>query len=245
MPPLKLVKPTQPRSGEAIFRKVAEILKTGTWVFPDEGKYNGSGGPGRLLEDILGIKVNNADSPDIGGWEIKFHSGQSLLTLFHKDPEPRGIIRLMVHEHGWDDGKGRISFRHTIKGETDRGFRVVNENDRLVIRNRFKDTAVPHWTHNTLFNAFSSKCRRLIVIEGTVLKNPRRVAYQSATAYWEPDITGFSKAVADGVFYVDFDARTQQGAGSAIRNHGTKFRIKTDDLPEVYANKKKITIGLG
>jgi hypothetical protein len=64
-------------------------------------------------------------------------------------------------------------------------------------------------------------------------------------AYWEPDIQGFSKAIADGTFCVDFDARTQKGMGSAIRNHGTKFRIKVDDLSKVYANKKKITTGLG
>lgn len=242
---LRLVKPTQPRTGTASFKKIAEILKTGTWEFPNDGKYNGSGGPGRYLEDLLGIKANNADAPDLADWEIKFHSGSSLLTLFHKDPEPTGIIRLMVHEHGWDDGKDRISFRHTIKSETDRGFYVVNENDRIVIRNRFKDTAVPHWTHNTLFNAFSSKCRRLILVEGKVLKNPRRVIYQESTAYWEPDIQGFSKAVADGLIYVDFDARTQQGFGSAIRDHGTKFRIKVDDLSKIYANKKKITTSMG
>jgi hypothetical protein len=241
----KLVKSAQPRTGTASFKKIVEILKAGTWEFPKDGKYNGSGGPGRLLEDLLGIKANNCDSPDLADWEIKFHGGSSLLTLFHKDPEPRGIIRLMVHEFGWDDGQGRKSFRHTIKSETDRGFYIVNEDDRIVIRNKFKDTAVPHWTHNSLLNALSSKCRRLIVVSGQVLKNPRRVIFQGATAYWEPDIKGFSKAVADGVFYVDFDARTQKGVGSAIRNHGTKFRIKVDDLVKVYANNKKITPVLG
>jgi len=74
MPRLKLVNATQPRSGTASFKKIAEILKTGTWEFPNDGKYNGSGGPGRLLEDLLDIKANNADSPDLadydGGREI-------------------------------------------------------------------------------------------------------------------------------------------------------------------------------
>lgn len=241
----KMVQATQPRSATACFKKITEILQAGVWEFPEDGKYNGAGGPGRLLEDILGIKANNVDSPDLKDWEIKFHSGSSLLTLFHKDPEPRGIIRVMVHDHGWPDEKGRISFRHTIKGESDRGFYVVKEEDRIVIRNKYKDSAVPHWTHNTLFNAFSSKCRRLIVVHGEVKRNPRRVEYQRAVAYWEPDIMGFSKAIADGIFCVDFDARTQQGAGSAIRNHGTKFRIKIEDLPKVYVNKIKITNGLG
>lgn len=245
MPPRKLVPSTLPRSGKASFKKIEEILKAGTWIFPDKGKYNGSGAPGRYLEDLLGIKENNADSPDLNDWEIKFHGGSSLLTLFHKDPEPRGIIRTLVHDYGWDDGKGRISFRHTIGGESTRGFNVVNEIDRIVIRNNQKDGAVPHWTHNTILNALSSKLRRLIVVEGEMHLNPRRVTYREATAYWEPDITGFSKAIADGVIYVDFDARTQKGRGSAIRNHGTKFRIKIEDLPKIYANKQKITNGLG
>jgi hypothetical protein len=71
------------------------------------------------------------------------------------------------------------------------------------------------------------------------------VIYKEATAYWEPDIQGFSEAITNGTFYIDFDARTQKGAGSGIRNHGTKFRIKIDDLSKVYANKKKLTTGMG
>jgi len=171
----RLASTKRPRSATEAFKKVSEILNAGVWVFPEEGKYNGSGAPGRYLEDLLGIDENNADSPDLADWEIKFHGGTALLTLFHKDPEPKGII----------------------------------------------------------------------VVEGEVLKNPRRVIYREATAYWEPDIKGFTKAIADGVFCVDFDARTQKGMGSAIRNHGTKFRIKIDDLSRVYANKIKITTGLG
>jgi len=65
--PRKLVKSTPPRTGAATFKKIEEILKTGTWEFPDDGKYNGSGGPGRLLEDLLDIEANNLDSPDLEG----------------------------------------------------------------------------------------------------------------------------------------------------------------------------------
>ncbi len=81
----------------------------------------------------------------------------------------------------------------------------------------------------------------MIVVKGKMLKNPRRVIYQEAIAYWEPDIKGFSKAITAGVFYVDFDARTQKGRGSTIRNHGTKFRIKVENLSNVYAHEVKIT----
>lgn len=245
MPAKRLFKGMPPRSYSGISGKISEILKTGIWNFPAAGKYNGSGGPGRLLEDLLGIKENNADAPDIKDWEIKFHGGGSLLTLFHKDPEPSGIIRNIVHAYGWPDRKKRISFRHTIQKETDRGFYVVNEDDRIVVRNRHKDEAVPHWTHNTILNALSAKLRRLIVVAGEVHKNPRRVEYQSAIAYWEPDIKGFADAIENGVIAIDFDARTQKGFGSAIRNHGTKFRIKASDLSKIYANSCKIIGGLG
>lgn len=242
MPPPKKTSLVVPPSGKASFRKIAEIIKTGTWEFPDNGKYNGHGGPGRLLEDLLGIKENNADSPDLADWEIKFHGGTSLLTLFHKDPQPRGIIKDMVNDYGWEDEHGRISFRHTIGKESPRGFYIVNEDGKLIIKNKIKQGAMPFWLHNTLFNAFSAKLRRLIVVDGEMLKNPRRVVYRSATAYWEPDIVGFTQAVAAGVFFVDFDARTKAGRGSTIRNHGTKFRIKLENLPAVYSHKLDIAV---
>ena len=84
-----------------------------------------------MLEDLLEVNANNRDTPDLNDWEIKFHGGNALITLFHKDPEPRGIIRNMVHGYGWEDDKRRISFRHTIKGRSERGFVVVNERDRI------------------------------------------------------------------------------------------------------------------
>ena len=43
-------------------------------------------------------------------------------------------LKYLVHEHGWKDEFGRISFRHTIKGKSERGFYIVNEPDRVVIR---------------------------------------------------------------------------------------------------------------
>jgi hypothetical protein len=241
MPNLRLVPPRQPRSGRETFKLISAILKQGEYIIPPEKRYNGNGGPGEYLQYLLNVEANNRDTPDFKDWEIKFHGGTAPITLFHKDPEPRGIIRAMVHTFGWPDEKKRISFRHTIWGKTNRGFYVANEEDRIVIRNRHKDAAVPHWTHNTLQNALPAKLRRLIVVTGRMKKNPRRVIYDSAAAYWEVDVKGFAEAVTKGTIAVDFDARTQKGAGSAIRNHGTKFRIKAEDLGAMYASKIKIT----
>lgn len=81
-----------PKSATATFQKIQEVLDMRCINIPQEKAYNGSGGPGRLLEDLLGISANNKDAPDLNDWEIKFHGGTALITLFHKDPEPRGII---------------------------------------------------------------------------------------------------------------------------------------------------------
>lgn len=237
----RLIKSKPPRSSTAAFKKVKQILKMGWIDIPDKKSFRGTGAPGRLLEHLLGIAENNQDSPDLMDWEIKFHGGGALITLFHKDPEPRGIVRNLVHEHGWKDEKNRISFRHTISGESDRGFYVVNEVDRVVIRHRTKDTVVPFWKHNTLLNAAGAKLRRLILVEGKIQPRQRRVIYQKATAFWDIDLLGFCKALEKGKVSIDFDARTQAKAGTALRNHGTKFRVNISNLASLYEHTKIIT----
>lgn len=43
----------------------------------------------------------------------------------------------------------------------------------------------------------------------------------------------FIEAIEQGVIYVDFDARTGH-------NHGTKFRIKSKNIPMLYAEVIKV-----
>ncbi|CAD7836882.1 hypothetical protein S1OALGB6SA_982 [Olavius algarvensis spirochete endosymbiont] len=237
--------PLPPKSAMVTFKKIAEILDMREIEIPNERAYNGAGGPGRILEDLLGVNVNNSDSPDLADWEIKFYGGSALITLFHKDPEPRGIIRDVVHNYGWEDSKGRISFRHTIKGRSNRGFVIKNEHDRIVVRNELKDATVPHWNHDTLLNAVGAKLRRLILVAGEVRPNPRRVIFDSAKAYWEFNMMGFCGAVESGLVRIDFDARTNAGRGSSIRNHGTKFRVHSSDIGQLYKHSKTITQRIG
>ena len=119
---------------------------------------------------------------------------------------------------------------------------MVNEPDRISVRHSSKDNPVPYWTHDTLFNCLGAKLRRLIVVEGEMQLHPiKRVIYRSATAYWEFKQTGFFDALVKGDVFIDFDARTQGGRGTTLRNHGTKFRIKIEDIPSIYQFSKKIT----
>ena len=40
--------------------------------------------------------------------------------------------------------------------------------------------------------------------------------------------------IEKGPIYLDFDARTSKGRGTALRNHGTKFRISYKDIVKLY-----------
>ncbi|MEM7496325.1 MAG: MvaI/BcnI family restriction endonuclease, partial [Myxococcota bacterium] len=173
-----------------LFSKLRDTIRTGTYVIPDRLGYRGTGGPGLLLENILGFEPNNRDGPDSGKWEIKFHGGSSPLTLFHKTPEPKGNMHSFVRLCGWPDKHGRTSFRHTIYGKSERGFEIVSEGGRILIRNlNHRDLISPYWTHDTILNAFAYKLRRLAIVHGSVTKKSRTVTYESACLYWEPSIT--------------------------------------------------------
>jgi len=231
-----------PKSFTASAAKIKEIIDLGWIVIPPEKTFNGNAAPGDYLEHLLGGEKNNRDSPDLADWEVKFHGGNALLTLFHKEPQPRGIMKFIVHEHGWKDESDRISFRHTIGGKSNRGFYVVNEPDRISVRHNTKDNPVPYWTHDTLLNCLGAKLRRLIVVEGELETHPvKRVIYRSAVAYWEFKQTGFFQSLVDGKVFIDFDARTKSSTSSTLRNHGTKFRIKIEDIPSIYEYSRKIT----
>lgn len=219
-----------------LYARLRSVLKRGWIQIPDYHGYRGTGAPGTMLEELLGISGGNLDIPDAGKWEIKFHTRSSLLTLFHLEAEPKGHMHHMVRRFGWPDAKGRTSFRHTIHGRSERGFYVVNESNRITVRNdSVSDMEWPYWTHDKLINAFAAKFRRLIVVKGK--KRDGKVKYEQAHLYWEPQITMFVEAVEKGFVAVDFDARTKNGRG--LRNHGTKFRIRYEHLRHLYNNRQK------
>lgn len=224
-----------------LYNRLDEVLRAGWFVIPPDQGYGGTGGPGRFLEHLLGLDGGNSDTPDAGKWEIKFHGGTSPVTLFHKEGQPKGHLEKVVAHYGWKDKQGRIAFRHTIWGRTDRGFVVVNTGETVSVTNlRDPIAELPYWEHDTLVTAFAHKLRRLIVVHGK--KSKGRVKYERATIYTEPFSTKFPQAIVDGIVAVDFDARTKSHDrtidNGKLRNHGTKFRIKEKDLPFLYRHMK-------
>jgi len=224
-----------------LFSNIRQAMKRDWIRIPVGYGYGGTGGPGRILEELAGVSAGNQDVPDSGKWELKFHSQNALLTLFHKEGEPKGHLHQMVRRFGWPDKKGRLSFRHTIHGRSDKGFYVVNESNRITVRHPDEaDIVWPYWAHDTLINAFAAKFRRLIVVKGQRQSHDgsKWVRFESAKAFEEPRVTLFVQAIEQGIIAIDFDARTQNGRG--LRNHGTKFRIHYDNLQYLYESAEVI-----
>lgn len=199
----------------------------------------GTGAPGMLLEQLLGVESNNEDLPDAGAWEIKYHGGTALLTLFHLTPRPGDAVKTLIEKHGWVGKDGRQCFRHTISGRSDKGFKVTDEAEKLTVRH--PDGTEAYWTHDEIFNAASSKMRKLIVVSGRKQDGGRRVKFNTATICSEFKPTAFIPAAVKGLVKIDFDARYKNGKRSsdAVRDHGTKFRIKQSDLADIYGKVRE------
>lgn len=227
-----------PRSAGVAFPAIQDILSMGWVDIPTQ--FNGNGAPGDTLEYLLNVTRNNRDSPDLMDWEVKFHGGTALLTLLHKDPQPRGILNQVVDTFGWPNDKGQISFRHTLSGRSERGFQVINRDNRIIVENINNPDIAPYWDHNILLNTLGAKLRRLILVHGTVKPKERKVVYETATAYWDLNLLGFCQAIEEGTIYIDFDARTKGGKGTALRNHGTKFRVNINNIGVIYENSQNI-----
>ena len=220
-----------------MFDELREICGSGTW----EMHNGGTGQPGAVLEHLLGIDTNNVDLPDLQRWEVKFHGGTAPITLFHKEGEPKGSVGRMVRDHGWKDAKGRLSFRHTVWGETNRGFRVVDQDDRIhVLQN---DVSLVSWSRDVLVVTASSKLRNTVLVAGRVSRTQGKRYVEFRDTYLLADFrpSAFINGLSEGWIAVDFDAREQSPGSKGFRNHGTKFRVKHQDMQRMFARVEHLT----
>ena len=225
---------TPDRHIQATLRRV---LTQRVFEIPQGQGFEGTGAPGLYLEHLLGLKTSNADVPDAGGWEVKFTSGTTPLTLFHKDPYPRGVaMRDIINRWGWTGRNGRPNFRHTIWGESELCV-VVNDANDIRVRRKGYDDLSPYWRHDILITSFSRKLSKLILVHGK--KRGRFVVYDSAEFLSDAQVTRLIRFIERGTICIDFDASIKENG--AVRNHGTKFRIAIEDLPDLYRTRRRVS----
>jgi hypothetical protein len=227
-----------PKTKKELFERLNEILHHGEYEMPTE-RYSGTGAPGIYLEDLLGLSASNKDLPDSVGFELKFYTDKTnLITLFHKEPKPNGVVAYMVRRFGWKDKHGRLSFRHTIAGKSDR-FKVDSDSDQIIVRRIKGNGLVPHWTHDDILSVAGGKLRRLILIKGK--RDGQKVIYDRADVFENLQLTFFIWEVCSGAVRIDFDARESKPGSKGLRNHGTKFRVAPSDVCRLYAKKERLT----
>lgn len=229
--------PGPPSTKNELFARLRTVIAHGWYDLPS--KYGGTGGPGTFLEDLLGLRAGNKDVPDSTGWELKyFTSKTNLITLFHKEAEPADIMRYMVRKHGWKDDKGRMSFRHTIPGKSDR-FKVEDDNGTIIVRPLKRNGPVPYWTHDELLNIAGAKLRRLLLVKG--IRNGRQVRFDRADCFENLHVSLLIYEIVRGTICIDFDAREMKPGSPGLRNHGTKFRLQPDNVCRIYMKKERFS----
>ena len=177
------------------------------------------------------------------------------------------VPAVLLPKYGWKHEKARIkypenemSFRQTINAisRTDRGFGIQIDYDERKIMVSFDYRYVdvkkhkewlesvkervglgelnpqPYWGFDDLYHKAATKLLNCFYIKSDVKKIDGKEYYYYREIYMLEtfDFDKFIDAIANGTILIDFDARTGH-------NHGTKFRMRQDRLPELY---KKVTV---
>ncbi len=188
----------------------------------------------------------------------------SLTTLFHVEPSPRAlkfVPEIFLKQYGWphkEAGKKypatERSFRQTISGDkyTDRGFIVKFDEENRKIYLSFDASKVaerhhdwlaaveaeaglsdinpqPYWGFDDLAHKAGTKLLNCFYVRADVKKinGVEHFHYNKVQLLRKFSFEGFLKAISTGNILVDVDARTGH-------NHGTKFRMRQNCLPDLY-----------
>ncbi len=188
----------------------------------------------------------------------------SLTTLFHTEPSPRAIKfvpEIFLRMYGWqhkEAGKKypvtEKSFRQTICGNScsDRGFQVVLDFENRRVQISFDASKVapkhhdwlqqvekniglqqlkpqPYWGFDDLEHKAGTKLLNCFYVQADVKKENglEYFHYNDVKLLRKFSFDGFLAEIKAGNILIDIDARTGH-------NHGTKFRMRQNCLPNLY-----------
>ena len=191
-------------------------------------------------------------------------NSSSLTTLFHMEPSPRAlkfVPCIFLLKYGWlhelegaAHPKNEMSFRQTIHGRSrsDRGFMVKIDRDQKKVLISFDSKTVdkrhaawlatvrkrvglgeldpqPYWGFDDLFHKAGTKLLNCFYVRAKVKreKDTELFMYEKILMLQKFSLDKFLAGLEDASLLVDFDARTHH-------NHGTKFRLRQDHLPDLY-----------
>lgn len=197
-------------------------------------------------------------------------NSSSLTTMFHSEPSPRAIgfvPQLLLPFYGWKHKQAgkkypntEMSFRQTIHAGnySDRGFIVEIDRKEQKIKISFNAKKVadkhntwlnkvqesiglkelnpqPYWGFDDLSNIAGTKLLNCFYVQAEVKKENgiEYFHYNRVLMLQKFSFEGFLKELEAGNILIDFDARTGH-------NHGTKFRMRKNCLPNLYQKVTQI-----
>lgn len=199
-------------------------------------------GIGKTLEDLLGIKENNLRLPDSGDVELKakrIDSG-SMLTIATKSPEPIGVNRILFEKYKYLDKEGHFNLHSTVCGsrKNRQSFRVVFEDEKLVLKNKFKIKV--YWPISIFDDILKAKSDKILLVfaetKGEQKTKNEKFHFTEAYLLSNLNINKFKSAVESDKLKIDIRIgayRSGKNKGK-YHDHGTGFRINKKDFPYIF-----------
>ena len=203
----------------------------------------GDGAVGNTFENELGLKENNIAAPDIEGNEIKVKrkGASGLQTLFNKEGkwQMKQIEFLKRFGFPHTQKKGELSGYSTITKKPNKQ-RYYYESDNNYLYVKVGDVIIVKWDWDELVEQFGKKFPNCIKVLAETKKENGIEYFHYNEAYLFKGTTKekFRELIEDDLITIDFRLRTRYNEGKSVRNHGTGFRIKHEDMDKLFVKEE-------
>jgi len=218
-----------------------EKIKEKGWI---ESKRKGNTGIGYTLESLLDIKENNLKLPDFGDIELKSQrkNVSNRVTMFTFN---RAVWKIrqkdLIEKYGYIDTNKRKALYCTSNTKPNKQGLFLEVTENNLILNHVDGTLIAEWKINNLIKAFKEKMPALIVVfADTRINSEEKEEFYFNEAYFlkNPDIDNFIDLLKKDLIIVDIRMHIKKN--SAVRNHGTAFRIDEKFLYLSFSKKVKL-----
>jgi hypothetical protein len=205
-------------------------------------------GIGYTLEELLGVKENNIQLPDIGELELKAKriNSQSMLTLATKSPLPKGVNKKLFEEYKYLDSDGKDCLHSTVYGSriNQQGFRVILQGKNIVLQNSKNITA--YWPLTIFDDILKLKSNKIILVFAITKGKPKSINeefhFKEAYLLSDLNIDKFKTAIENDKLKIDIRIGSFKSGGrkGQYHDHGTGLRIHKRDFLQLYNNFEQL-----
>ncbi|GAB6977053.1 MvaI/BcnI family restriction endonuclease [Prevotella falsenii] len=217
-------------------------------------------GIGKTFEDYVGVVENNLAEPDLAGFEIKTHRGESnsYVTLFTKAPSfPKGANAYLNKKYGepYTEPIEKVGLNrlHTSIFANDYNtfanklsFKLINDREERTIRigvydlkHKLIDTSVGY-NYDILGKILKKKLHNLFYVsaERKYEGNLEQFHFNKAELYTEPSFDKFLDLLDEGK--IMFDIRIGSYPNGKSHDHGSCFRMLEHNIKQLYNTKETV-----